>query len=133
MKHSPAVIGSGSGSSGLEMEASAGYHNSVSSAIRTELEMQIKEHQYSLKETYILANACREASTSRFECYWTQHSQITGKFCADCHPACRSEHKSLNFIQFCIGISLIKIAMASFPTASYLSASDYAPKRLQVS
>ena len=133
---SPSVMMSGSGSGSLEVEVSPP-NNTLS--VSTTLSMheprssQIKEHQYTLKEIHVLANVCRGANTSEYTCYWNQYSQFTGKLCAECHPACRSVEKTLNFVQFSIGISLVMTGLAVLPTMAFLTASDYTPKRLQVS
>lgn len=44
------------------------------------------------------------------DCYWNKDSIITGDYCEDCLPICRSKSRSLSFVQWCIGVSLVLLA-----------------------
>ena len=46
-------------------------------------------------------------SSSSDRCFWNPQSRVTGDFCNSCAPACLSEQKSLNIVQFSIGALLI--------------------------
>lgn len=78
------------------------------------------------------AEHCKGMSMMDHACYWNPLSRVTNKLCIGCHPACRSEQKSINFIQFCVGISIILFVSQLFLTSVYSVASDYTPKAFQV-
>ena len=83
--------------------------------------------------SFLHADLCISLSTEEHACYWNQVSRITGKLCTECHPICRSQQRSINFMQFSIGFSVILFVSQLFLTSVYSVASDYAPKRHQVS
>ena len=87
----------------------------------------------SVNASYLHADHCISLSTEDQACYWNPVSRVTGKLCSECHPTCRSQQKSINFIQFSIGFSIILFVSQLFLTSVYSVASDYAPKRYQVS
>ena len=86
----------------------------------------------SVNESLILADHCLSLSTTEHTCYWNPLSRVTGKLCIECHRTCRSEQKSVNFIQFCVGFSIILFVSQLFVTTVYSVASDYTPKAFQV-
>jgi hypothetical protein len=51
--------------------------------------------------------ACIAQSSSSDRCFWNPQSRVTGDFCNSCAPACLSEQKSLDIVQFSIGALLI--------------------------
>ena len=87
----------------------------------------------SINASLLHANHCIAMSTEEHTCYWNPVSRVTGKLCIECHPACNSEQKSINFVQFSIGLSLILFISQLFLTSVFSVASDYTPKRYQVS
>ena len=54
---------------------------------------------------------CEAMAQSKDECYWNQASKITHQECDHCPQICRSELKSLNFVQFCIGVFFFVVAI----------------------
>ena len=86
----------------------------------------------SINMSLVFANHCIAMSTEDHSCYWNPTSRVTGKVCIECHPACRSEQRSINFIQFCVGINIILFVSQLFITSVYSVASDCAPKAYQV-
>ena len=49
---------------------------------------------------------CESQSTSKHKCFWNPKSRVTGEHCTTCRPVCLSTQKSINFVQFSIGIML---------------------------
>ena len=87
----------------------------------------------SVNASYLRADHCIALSTEDHACYWNPVSRVTGKLCSECHPTCRSQQKSINFVQFSIGFSIIVFVSQLFLTSVYSVTSDYTPKRYQVS
>ena len=85
------------------------------------------EGNYSLQLMY--STTCE----NKRSCYWNQHSIITGQDCWGCPPICRSVHRSLNFIQFCLGLAVFTLAIPITRVSVLLTMSDYASKGAQVS
>ena len=75
---------------------------------------------------------CVEASNAHHECYWNKRSIVTGKFCSECLPICRSVTNSLNFVQFCIGISILALLAPLTITVLVIVASDITTAKSQV-
>ena len=75
---------------------------------------------------------CEAASTDEYHCYWNQDSQITGEYCNECYAVCRSTEMSLNFLQFCVGISLLAICIPISNIIITVIASDAVPLEFQV-
>ena len=42
-----------------------------------------------------------------YHCFWNPHSRVTGRDCERCARLCRSHDRSLNLVQFLIGISIV--------------------------
>lgn len=94
------------------------------------------EHSFislSINASLLHAKHCGALSTQDHVCYWNAVSRVTGKICTECHPVCKSQQRSINFIQFSIGFSVILFVSQLFLTSVYSVASDYTPKRYQVS
>ena len=108
------------------------YINETSNGI---LPISFDEHSVipSINVSLLFANQCIAMSTLDHTCYWNPLSRVTGKLCIECHPACRSEQSSLNFIQFCAGFGIILFVSQLFLTSVYSIASDYTPRSYQVS
>ena len=79
-----------------------------------------------------IAEHCTGISITDHACYWNPLSRVTNKLCIRCHQTCRSEQKSINFIQFCIGICIILFVSQLFLTSVYSVASDYTLVAFQV-
>ena len=98
--------------------------------------VKFDEHSFvplSVNDSYLHADQCISLSTEDHACYWNPVSRVTSKLCSECHPTCRSQQKSINFVQFSIGFSVILFVSQLFLTSVYSVASDYTPKRSQVS
>ena len=79
-----------------------------------------------------LREACEALSTPEDRCRWNAVSQLTGRYCQTCRPVCRSVRKSLNIIQFCIGILLMTISIPLSMASSTIIASDFVSLEMQV-
>ena len=86
----------------------------------------------SVNGSLFFADHCKNMSTEHHTCYWNPISRVTGKLCIECRAVCRSERKSVNFVQFCFGICIILFVSQLFLTSVYSVASDYTPKVYQV-
>ena len=86
----------------------------------------------SVNASYLHADHCVALSTEDHTCYWNPVSRVTGKLCIECHSVCRSQQKSVNFVQFSTGFCIILFVSQLFLTSVYSVASDYTPKRYQV-
>ena len=79
-----------------------------------------------------LREHCEAMGQSSYSCYWNQASQITHQGCDECPQICYSEHKSLNFVQFCIGAFFFVIAIPLTRIALMVLISDNLHRELQV-
>ena len=86
-----------------------------------------------LENRSLLESNCVEASNAYHECYWNKRSIVTGKFCSECLPICRSVMNSLNFVQFCIGIAILALLTPLTITVLVIVASDITTAKSQVS
>ena len=66
------------------------------------------------------------------DCYWNKDSIITGDYCEDCLPICRSKSGSLSFVQMCIGVSLVLLATGIGRYMLYPMMTKVSPPRYQV-
>ena len=85
-------------------------------------------------DVYTIAmNVCESAVVPHHQCYWVPNSRVTKHHCGDCQPICRSIERSLNFVQFVLGASLLMVAIpiAWVPIAALIS--DRVPRSAQVS
>ena len=76
--------------------------------------------------------ACEAMSTPEDQCHWNPVSLFTGQYCQTCRPVCRSMRRSLNFFQFCVGISLMTISIPIAMASSTVIASDFVSLEMQV-
>lgn len=110
--------------------------NTTDSEITNELLIEYDDDSItlppSMNSSLTFAEHCTGMSVADHACYWNPVSRVTNKLCTRCHPTCRSEQKSINFIQFCIGISIILFVSQLFLTSVYSVASDYTPVAFQV-
>ena len=75
---------------------------------------------------------CKSLSTSGNECFWNPNSRVTGEYCAECFKVCRSVGKSLNFIQFSVGLALFSMTLVPFQLGTIFLTSDVVPLKYQV-
>ena len=73
------------------------------------------------------------SSVQGYSCFWNPVSRVTGQHCEHCREACLSSTYSLNFVQFCIGISLFVFGSASMRVTMTVIASDNFGQARQVS
>lgn len=68
-------------------------------------------------------NMMEKCVGSAHNCHWIPNSIITKRHCSDCQPICRSPSHSLNFAQFCVGATMLMLAIpvAWVPVASLIS------------
>ena len=86
----------------------------------------------SLDREMLLSSYCEAQSSSGHDCYWNPVSQVTGKLCKDCDPVCRSVKKSLNFVQFALGVTLLTSATPVATISTNLVTTEFLPLELQV-
>ena len=79
----------------------------------------------------VALNKC-ESLHSRYGCHWIPLSSITGKFCTDCIPTCRSVYHTLTFIQFCIGAVLLKVSLPTARVSAVNLLTDVVEKDIRV-
>ena len=77
-------------------------------------------------------NSCEAANFTDYNCVWNQKSFVSGSFCEECDPVCRSAEKSLNFVQFCCGIAIFVISAEISAVSINVMASNAAKARNQV-
>ena len=85
-----------------------------------------------LDREVLQASYCEAQSSSGHDCYWNPVSQVTGKLCKDCDPVCRSAQKSLNFVQFAIGVTLLTSTIPVATITTNLVTTEFLPLELQV-
>lgn len=94
------------------------------------------KHSISLehcKDENATASCVCEAFSGRpYHCFWNPHSRVTGRECPRCTELCRSQKRSLNFIQFLVGISLVSSSIPLGRITLTLIASDAMGSRSQV-
>ena len=79
----------------------------------------------------LAAGKCESLHTST-GCHWIPTSSVTRQNCTDCQPICRSEYRSLNFIQFCFGAMLLLIAHPTTSVSMTNLITDVTHKQLHV-
>jgi len=89
-------------------------------------------NQINMEVLNLAVNKCESLYTS-LGCHWTPMSYITGKNCPDCKLLCRSLDKTLNFIQFCLGVILLLISVPSVRVSLVNVITDYVNKQIQAS
>ena len=81
-------------------------------------------------EVYQMAvNRCESAGE---HCHWIPNSQVTHKHCSDCQPICRNTQRTLNFIQFIVGFTLLMSTISLMYTGTFLLLSETVSQRFQV-
>ena len=71
-------------------------------------------------------------SHTKEHCHWIPNSLITKEHCGDCQPICRSEHRTLNFVQFSIGAFWFMFSMPVAEVSLPLVISDSVSEEFQV-
>ena len=115
-------ITDGSGGSGLAL-SSGWWNNDSIVSIR---------NNGSPFSTNIDRELCESQSISIDECFWNPKSRVTGEHCTTCRPVCLSTQKSLNFVQFSIGVALIAIMLQPGVVFYIVVASNITNKQYQV-
>jgi len=86
----------------------------------------------SLDVDLLKAATCKAHSSPDHTCYWNPMSPVTGKLCKVCDQTCRSVQKSLNFIQFAIGVTLLTSCTPVATIVTNLVTSDFIPLEFQL-
>jgi len=76
------------------------------------------------------AEACSQQSN---DCYWNPESVLTGQLCVLCREVCRSLSKTINIVQFSVGIVIIHLSALIGWTTIVGVATDCTGQGLQVS
>ena len=76
--------------------------------------------------------ACEQLSTDGNLCVWNQYSRVTGEYCSECFKVCRSERKSLNLVQFFLGLALYTATIPLIMVTSRVLVSEVTPKESMV-
>ena len=85
-------------------------------------------------DVYVIAmNKCESASIPNHQCYWVPNSIVTKRRCNDCQPICRSKTRSLNFVQFLLGVTFIQVSASIAKVPIYALLSDRVSRDAQVS
>ena len=72
--------------------------------------VRLEDHpEFSIKPE--LLDASDLCLSSPDNCYWNQFSPITKVDCFACPPICRSVQRSLNFVQFAIGVTIFVLVI----------------------
>ena len=74
-------------------------------------------------------NRCEAASSY---CHWIPNSQVTNKHCSDCQPICRDTRRTLNIVQFAIGLTFMFSTLTLLYTGAFLLLSDCVSTKYQV-
>ena len=64
------------------------------------------------------------SGVSGFHCFWNPHSRVTGRDCERCARLCRSHDRSLNLVQFLVGMSTVTAVIAMGRISITLIVSD---------
>lgn len=75
---------------------------------------------------------CEAFSGSPYHCFWNPQSRVTGRECPRCTELCRGQDRSLNIVQFLVGISLVSSSVPLGRITLTLIASDAIGKGSQV-
>ena len=81
----------------------------------------------------IAMNKCESATIPNHHCYWIPNSIVTNRHCGDCPLICRDKKRSLNFVQFLLGATLLmgSTPFCRVPILGFIS--DRVPRKIQVS
>ena len=72
-------------------------------------------------------------SDSEYQCFWNPHSRLTGRYCERCRKACLSKKRSLNFVQFLVGVFFLAPGFPMCRISLTILASDALGRESQVS
>ena len=75
-------------------------------------------------------NRCESAG---IHCHWIPNSLVTHKHCSDCQPICRSVQRTLNSVQFIVGLAFLTSTFSLMYIGVYLLLSDNVRQEYQVS
>ena len=92
-----------------------------------------EEHITKLIGDINVVSSNQQICKSHEDCYWNQDSFITGDYCVDCLPICKSKSKSLSFIQACIGLGLITLSLSMGRYILFPIMTKVSPPQSQVS
>ena len=82
------------------------------------------------EEVYQMAvNRCESAGEN---CHWVPNSPVTQRHCSDCQPICRNTQRTLNFIQFVVGLFVNYSTVPLLYTGVFLLLSESVSKSYQV-
>lgn len=131
--HDPCLAASSYNSSSFTNKTTTlSVHANASSTKNTQ-EWNTGSGSFELLDREVLqASHCEAQSFSGHDCYWNPVSQVTGKLCKDCDPVCRSVQKSLNFVQFALGVTLLTSTIPVATIVTSLVTTQFLPQELQV-
>ena len=118
---------------GLDKSHSFSAHDSIWSGSGSGLDRGHDGANTSENEDSLLVREfCESLSTSDHQCFWNPKSRVTGEHCTTCRSVCLSKQKSINFIQFSIGVALIAIMLQPGVVFYIVVASNITDKQFQV-
>ena len=80
----------------------------------------------------LLRTVCESLGDTKYNCYWNQHSRVTGEECYACPSICRSEYKSLYLAQFGVGAVLFEVGVGVTRTALMIVIANNLSKGIRV-
>lgn len=128
-----AVSGGSSISSCFIIESSPNDDTHVEMQTSTATSLLTQVHIQSLR---VVDDRVYEVAVNKCEsvdhCHWIPNSRITHQHCSDCQPICRSTQRTLNFVQFTVGLALLMCTMEVMYIGMFLLLSDSVSKSYQV-
>ena len=112
--------------------------STVSSCFITHLErattsLLTEVHLQSLK---VVSDRVYELAVDECEstdhCNWIPNSRVTHHYCSDCQPICRNPDRTLSFVQFTVGLTVLMCTMDVMYIGVFLLLSDSVSKSFQV-
>ena len=89
-----------------------------------------------IQSLQVVQSAVYEIAVNRCEsvdsCHWIPNAQVTHKHCSDCQPICRNPKRTLNFIQFSIGLGIFFATLPLMYTGTTLMLSNAVSRHYQV-
>lgn len=79
----------------------------------------------------LAVNKC-ETRDNEYGCRWIPDSAVTGEYCDECQPICRSVYHTLNFAQFCLGAILMKLSLPTSRVSAVNIITDVVEQDFQV-
>ena len=98
----------------------------------TEEMLELQSSSDAVVESDTWPTAKEACLQSEDNCYWNPLSRITKSRCHACPPICRGVTRSLNFVQFCIGVVVFVLAIPMARLALMVLISDYVETEDQV-